>query len=107
MEHVRIATYKYPAGTFEDLCAIIQAPGGLADVFRASPRLRRLRVREPRRWHQLLDQASGLQPKQADAATAARAAAIMAPIAHLLAIPATTARLVRVRRGRELASVAA
>ena len=37
MEHVRIATYKQTAGTFEDLCAIIQAPGGLADVFRASP----------------------------------------------------------------------
>ena len=37
MQHVRIATYKQTAGTFEDLCAIIQAPGGLADVFRASP----------------------------------------------------------------------
>jgi hypothetical protein len=37
MEHVRIATYKQTAGTFEDLCGIIQAPGGLADVFRASP----------------------------------------------------------------------
>jgi hypothetical protein len=36
MEHVRIATYKQTAGTFEDLCAILQAPGGLADVFRAS-----------------------------------------------------------------------
>ena len=37
MEHIRIATYKQTAGTFEDLCAVIQAPGGLADVFRASP----------------------------------------------------------------------
>jgi hypothetical protein len=37
MEHIRIATYQQTAGTFDDLCAIIQAPGGLADVFRASP----------------------------------------------------------------------
>lgn len=37
MEHVRIATYQQTAGTFDDLCAVIQAPGGLADVFRASP----------------------------------------------------------------------
>jgi hypothetical protein len=36
MEHIRIATYKQTAGTFEALCAVIQAPGGLADVFRAS-----------------------------------------------------------------------
>lgn len=37
MQHVRIATYRQTAGTFEDLCATIQASGGLADVFRASP----------------------------------------------------------------------
>ena len=37
MQHVRIATYKQTAGTFDDLCQTIQAPGGLADVFRASP----------------------------------------------------------------------
>ena len=37
MQHVRIATYKQTAGTFDDLCAVIRAPGGLADVFRASP----------------------------------------------------------------------
>lgn len=37
MQHVRIATYRQTAGTFDDLCAVIQAPGGLADVFRASP----------------------------------------------------------------------
>ena len=37
MEHIRIATYQQTDGTFEDLCAVIQAPGGLADVFRASP----------------------------------------------------------------------
>ena len=37
MQHVRIATYQQTAGTFDDLCPIIQAPGGLADVFRASP----------------------------------------------------------------------
>jgi hypothetical protein len=37
MQHVRIATYQQTAGTFDELCRIIQAPGGLADVFRASP----------------------------------------------------------------------
>jgi hypothetical protein len=37
MQHVRIATYKQTAGTFEDLCRLIQGPGGMADVFRASP----------------------------------------------------------------------
>lgn len=37
MQHVRIATYRQTAGTFDGLCDIIQAPGGLADVFRASP----------------------------------------------------------------------
>lgn len=37
MGYVRIATYQQTAGTFEDLCGIIQGPGGLADVFRASP----------------------------------------------------------------------
>ncbi len=37
MQHVRIATYHQTAGTFEELCDLLQAPGGLADVFRASP----------------------------------------------------------------------
>jgi hypothetical protein len=37
MQHVRIATYQQTTGTFDDLCQTIQAPGGLADVFRASP----------------------------------------------------------------------
>lgn len=37
MQHIRIATYKQTAGTFEELAQMIQAPGGLADVFRASP----------------------------------------------------------------------
>jgi len=37
MQHVRIATYKQTAGTFEELTRLIQAPGGLADVFRATP----------------------------------------------------------------------
>jgi hypothetical protein len=37
MQHIRIATYKQTAGTFEDICRLLQAPGGLADVFRASP----------------------------------------------------------------------
>jgi hypothetical protein len=37
MQHVRIATYQQTAGTFDELCRIIQAPGGLADVFRATP----------------------------------------------------------------------
>lgn len=37
MQHVRIATYKQTAGTFDDLCQVIKVPGGLADVFRASP----------------------------------------------------------------------
>ena len=36
MQHVRVATYRQTAGTFEDLCRLIQSPGGLADVFRAS-----------------------------------------------------------------------
>jgi hypothetical protein len=37
MQHLRIATYQQTAGTFEDLCRLLQAPDGLADVFRASP----------------------------------------------------------------------
>ena len=37
MQHVRIATYKQTAGTFEELSRMIQGPGGLADVFRATP----------------------------------------------------------------------
>src|SRR5262245_1065771 len=37
MQHVRIATYQQTAGTFEELSRMIQAPGGLADVFRATP----------------------------------------------------------------------
>ena len=37
MQHVRIATYKQTAGTFEELSRTLQAPGGLADVFRATP----------------------------------------------------------------------
>lgn len=37
MQHVRIATYQQTAGTFEELSHLIQAPGGLADVFRATP----------------------------------------------------------------------
>ena len=37
MQHVRIATYEQTAGTFEELSRLIQAPGGLADVFRATP----------------------------------------------------------------------
>lgn len=37
MQHVRIATYTQTAGTFDGLCETIQSPGGLADVFRASP----------------------------------------------------------------------
>jgi hypothetical protein len=37
MQHVRIATYQQTKGSFEDLCGLIGGPGGLADVFRASP----------------------------------------------------------------------
>src|SRR5690242_14451385 len=37
MQHVRIATYQQTAGTFEELSRLLQAPGGLADVFRATP----------------------------------------------------------------------
>ena len=37
MQHVRIATYEQTAGTFEELSRLLQAPGGLADVFRATP----------------------------------------------------------------------
>ena len=37
MQYVRIATYQQTAGTFEELSRLIQAPGGLADVFRATP----------------------------------------------------------------------
>lgn len=37
MQHIRIATYKQTAGTFDELSRLIQAPGGLADVFRATP----------------------------------------------------------------------
>jgi hypothetical protein len=37
MQHVRIATYKQTGGTFEELARLIQAPGGVADVFRATP----------------------------------------------------------------------
>jgi hypothetical protein len=37
MQYVRIATYEQTAGTFEELSRLIQAPGGLADVFRATP----------------------------------------------------------------------
>jgi hypothetical protein len=37
MQHLRIATYRQTAGTFEELTQLLQTPGGLADVFRASP----------------------------------------------------------------------
>lgn len=37
MQHIRIATYQQTAGTFQDMCQVLQGPGGLADVFRASP----------------------------------------------------------------------
>ena len=37
MQHLRIATYRQTAGTFEELSDLLQAPGGLADVFRATP----------------------------------------------------------------------
>jgi hypothetical protein len=37
MPHLRIATYRQTAGTFDELSQLLQAPGGLADVFRASP----------------------------------------------------------------------
>lgn len=37
MQHLRIATYRQTAGTFEELSQLLQSPGGLADVFRASP----------------------------------------------------------------------
>lgn len=37
MQYVRIATYRQTAGTFDELSDRLQAPGGLADVFRASP----------------------------------------------------------------------
>ena len=37
MQHVRIATYQQTRGSFEELCGLIEGPGGLADVFRASP----------------------------------------------------------------------
>ena len=37
MPHLRIATYRQTAGTFDEVCQIVLAPGGLADVFRASP----------------------------------------------------------------------
>lgn len=37
MQHVRIATYQQTTGSFEELCGLIEGPGGLADVFRASP----------------------------------------------------------------------
>jgi hypothetical protein len=37
MPYLRIATYRQTAGTFDDVCQIVLATGGLADVFRASP----------------------------------------------------------------------
>jgi len=37
MQHIRIATYKQTTGTFDELSRLIQAPGGIADVFRATP----------------------------------------------------------------------
>ena len=37
MQHVRIAMYQQTSGSFEELCGLIEGPGGLADVFRASP----------------------------------------------------------------------
>ena len=37
MQHIRIATYRQTAGTFESLCRTLQAPGGMVDVFRALP----------------------------------------------------------------------
>jgi hypothetical protein len=37
MQHVRIATYRQTAGSFEELSRMLQGPGGLADVFRATP----------------------------------------------------------------------
>ena len=37
MQHLRIATYRQTAGTFDELSHHLQSPGGLADVFRASP----------------------------------------------------------------------
>ena len=37
MPYLRIATYRQTAGTFDEVCRLVLAPGGLADVFRASP----------------------------------------------------------------------
>ncbi len=37
MQYVRIATYQQTTGTFDDLCQLIEAPGGIADVYRALP----------------------------------------------------------------------
>jgi hypothetical protein len=37
MQHLRIATYRQTGGTFDEVSEVLQAPGGLADVFRASP----------------------------------------------------------------------
>lgn len=37
MQYLRIATYRQTAGTFEEVSRLLRAPGGLADVFRASP----------------------------------------------------------------------
>ena len=37
MKHVRIAFYDLTRGTFDELIALVQQPGGMLDAFRRSP----------------------------------------------------------------------
>jgi heme-degrading monooxygenase HmoA len=37
MQHVRIAQYQVASGTFEEVGALVQAPGGMLEVFHDAP----------------------------------------------------------------------
>ena len=37
MQHIRIGQYQVTSGTFEEVSALAQAPGGMVDEFQASP----------------------------------------------------------------------
>ncbi len=77
--HARVAFYKLRSGTFEEVVRVVEAPGGLLEIFRRSPGFRS---------YELVEAPAGLfsishweSSAQADEATRAAAAWVAEHIA--------------------------
>jgi uncharacterized protein YcbX len=80
--HARVAFYRLRSGTFEQVVEIVEAPGGLLEIFRGRPGFQS---------YELIETGAGLvsvshweSSEQADAATRAAADWVAGHIDHLV-----------------------